>query len=64
MRTETPVAAFRDTAMTGTLTPALHDAITEQLGENGWELTQDAAASGTLHFAYPKTGKGRAALAP
>ena len=47
------MAAFRDT-VTERLLPALRAGIAEQLGEEGWALTQDGADPGTLHFAYPR----------
>jgi len=52
LRADALVAAFRDT-VTDRLLPALSAGIAEQLGEEGWTLTQDGLDPGTLHFAYP-----------
>lgn len=59
-RSEALVAAFRDT-VTVRLLPALRAGIAEQLGEQGWTLTQDRADPGTLHFAYPRAVGGELA---
>ena len=56
-RSEALVTAFRDT-VTVRLLPALRAGITDQLGEEGWTLTQDGADPGTLHFAYPRAVDG------
>ena len=59
-RSEALVAAFRDT-VSSRLLPALYAQISEQLGEEGWTLTQDGADPGTLHFAYPRAVGGELA---
>ena len=60
LRADALVTAFRDT-VTGRLLPALNAGIAEQLGEEGWALTQDKADPGTLHFAYPRALDGELA---
>ena len=57
LRSEALVAAFQET-VTDRLLPALCASITDQLGEEGWTLTQDTADPGTLHFAYPRATNG------
>ena len=60
LRADALVTAFRDT-VTGRLLPALNAGIAEQLGEEGWALTQDKVDPGTLHFAYPRALDGELA---
>ena len=57
LRADALVAAFRDT-VTDRLLPALSAGIAEQLGEEGWTLTQDGPDPGTLHSAYPRALDG------
>lgn len=57
LRSEALVAAFHET-VTNRLLPALRACIMEQLGQEGWSLTQDLADTGTLHFGYPRATAG------
>jgi len=65
LRTEALVAAFQET-VTDRLLPALRAQISEalgsqQTGDTGWTLVQDAADPGTIHFAYPRSLDGELA---
>lgn len=60
IRTDALVAAFQGT-VTNHLLPALREAIMQQLGSDGWTLTQDRTDPGTLHFAYPRASEGELA---